>query len=127
MTWSLNEYEALARKAARGVGMSWGQAEEVGKAARRLEELGVHASGQLAALLERNDGRSLDSLCPDALDLPWRATGGLLCPIAAGTCQPALLHSPLPPPPALPHRPWLSEPAPPQLPRCQPAAHPPLP
>lgn len=36
MSYSLNEYEALCKKAARGSGMHWGQAEEVGKAARSL-------------------------------------------------------------------------------------------
>ncbi|MEL7259121.1 MAG: DUF3726 domain-containing protein, partial [Pseudomonadota bacterium] len=34
MSWSLNEVESLARKAARGAGYSWGLAEEAGKATR---------------------------------------------------------------------------------------------
>ncbi|THF93305.1 MAG: DUF3726 domain-containing protein, partial [Sulfitobacter sp. SK025] len=31
MIYSLNEIEALSRKAARGAGMSWGLAEETGQ------------------------------------------------------------------------------------------------
>ncbi len=38
---SLNEVETLAAKAARGAGLSWGGAEEVGRAARRLARAGA--------------------------------------------------------------------------------------
>ena len=41
MSFSLNEYEALCKKAARGSGMHWGQSEEVGKAARFLSTYGL--------------------------------------------------------------------------------------
>ena len=41
MSYSLNEYEALCKKAARGSGMHWGQSEEVGKAARFLGAYGL--------------------------------------------------------------------------------------
>lgn len=41
MSFSLNEYEALCKKAARGSGMHWGQSEEVGKAARFLGAYGL--------------------------------------------------------------------------------------
>ena len=41
MSFSLNEYEALCKKAARGSGMHWGQSEEVGKAARFLGTYGL--------------------------------------------------------------------------------------
>jgi len=37
---SLSEIDALARKAARGAGYSWGIAEEVGKSARWLSAYG---------------------------------------------------------------------------------------
>ncbi len=37
---SLNEVETLAAKAARGAGLSWGLAEDVGRAARRLAAAG---------------------------------------------------------------------------------------
>lgn len=38
---SLNEVETLAAKAARGAGLSWGGAEEVGRAARTLARAGA--------------------------------------------------------------------------------------
>ena len=41
MSYSLGEYEDLCKKAARGSGMHWGQAEEVGKAARGLSTYGL--------------------------------------------------------------------------------------
>ena len=41
MSYSLNEYESLCKKAARGSGMHWGQSEEVGKAARFLGTYGL--------------------------------------------------------------------------------------
>lgn len=37
---SLNEVETLAAKVSRGVGLDWGLAEDVGRAARRLAEAG---------------------------------------------------------------------------------------
>ncbi|MBP5856601.1 DUF3726 domain-containing protein [Marivibrio halodurans] len=87
---SLNEIEAVARKAARGAGMSWGLAEEAGKAARWLA---LHDQPGLAALvdlLEWRDGRAHETLRPhettgaDGARL-WQAAGGALCPVAAGT------------------------------------------
>lgn len=53
MTLSLNEVEATARKAARGAGFSWGQAEEAGRATRWLCAHGLDGCGTLAALLLR--------------------------------------------------------------------------
>ena len=41
MSYSLNEYEALALRAARGAGLSWGLAEEAGKAVKILSSLGL--------------------------------------------------------------------------------------
>lgn len=87
---SLNEIEAMARKAARGAGMSWGLAEEAGKAARWLA---LHDQPGLAALvdlLEWRDGRAHEMLRPhettgaDGARL-WQAAGDALCPVAAGT------------------------------------------
>ena len=52
MSWSLVETEALARKAARGGGYSWGQAEDAGAAVRWLEVRGLPGAAALLALLE---------------------------------------------------------------------------
>ncbi len=51
MSWSLNEIEGLARKAARGSGLSWGLAEEAGKATRWLCAAGLPGADALAGLL----------------------------------------------------------------------------
>ncbi|MDA7427939.1 DUF3726 domain-containing protein [Primorskyibacter aestuariivivens] len=64
MSWSLVETEALARKAARGGGYSWGQAEDAGAAVRWLEARGLPGAAALADLLEMpGDAGS----CPIAL------------------------------------------------------------
>jgi hypothetical protein len=96
MTWSMNEAETLAKKAARGAGMSWGLTEETGKATRALLELGLDATGPLAALLTRHDGVAYAQIAP--MD-GWSARGGALCPIAAGVavsdCAAGLAESPI--------------------------------
>ena len=52
MNYSLNEYEALAYKAARGCGLAWGLAEEAGKAVRTLSALGLESAPILLEALE---------------------------------------------------------------------------
>ncbi|MEB8387380.1 DUF3726 domain-containing protein [Rhodobacteraceae bacterium KMM 6894] len=86
MSWSLNEIGSLTRKAARGAGFSWGMAEEAGRAARWLAGVGLPGPEALADLLEATDGMAHGMLCPsDPTTKDWRASGGMLCPIAAGT------------------------------------------
>ena len=51
MDLSMNEVEAQSRKAARGAGYSWGEAEDVGKAVRWLCQQGVDGCEHLAELL----------------------------------------------------------------------------
>ncbi|MBL8571689.1 MAG: DUF3726 domain-containing protein [Phreatobacter sp.] len=51
MDLSLNEVEAIAAKAARGAGLSWGGAEEIGKAARAMATAGANWDGLLLDLL----------------------------------------------------------------------------
>ncbi|PHP28212.1 DUF3726 domain-containing protein [Limimaricola cinnabarinus] len=84
MICSLNEIEALSRKAARGAGMSWGLAEEAGKAVRWLSDNGFAGPWLLAELLRRNDGTPYADLVPRPSDGIWRARSGPLCPIIAG-------------------------------------------
>lgn len=84
MICSLNEIEVLARKAARGGGMSWGLAEETGKAVRWLSDHGFPGPWLLAELLEQNDGTPYAQLAPQQSDGTWRARRGPLCPIIAG-------------------------------------------
>jgi hypothetical protein len=48
---SLNEVETIAAKAARGAGLSWGGAEEIGKAARAMAKAGMEWDALLLDLL----------------------------------------------------------------------------
>lgn len=85
MSWSLNEIDSLARKATRGAGYSWGLAEEAGRATRWLCAMGLPGADCLAGVLEQTDGVDYATLCPTALDGPWQANGGTLCPLIAGS------------------------------------------
>lgn len=84
MTYSLNEIEAMGRRAARGAGFHWGLAEESGKAARWLVAHGFAGVEELAEVLTRNDGKGYDELMPIEEDGVWRARSGSLCPLVAG-------------------------------------------
>lgn len=83
MTLSLNEVEALAKKATRGAGYTWGLAEEAGKAVRWLCGQSIDGCAELAALLRVQDGVAYADCAPLPGDV-WSATGGRLCPIATG-------------------------------------------
>lgn len=87
MTLSFNELESLARKAARGAGMTWGMAEEAGRAARWLCERSLPGAESLACLLSGRGDPDPDAVRPrrpEAVGGDWRAEAGALCPIAAG-------------------------------------------
>jgi hypothetical protein len=84
---SLNEAETLAAKAARGAGYAWGQADEIGRAARTLAVEGADFGAALLTLLSVRDAFAPPA--PTRLAL-WRRgeadVGGEwpLCPILAG-------------------------------------------
>ena len=80
MTYSLNEIEAHAKKAARGSGYDWGVAEEAGKAVRWLASHGLPGAAVLAAHLDlqAHDGP------PQSLDGDWSSATGALCPLTCG-------------------------------------------
>ena len=82
--YSLAEIEALSRKAARGGGLDWGLADEAGKASRWLASVGLPGPQVLSRLLERNDGKPFEALCPIETASPWQARSGELCPLIAG-------------------------------------------
>lgn len=63
MNVSMNELNAAVRKAFRGAGYHWGEAEEAGKAATWLAQRGFSVGQPLAALLRAAEG-NLDSLRP---------------------------------------------------------------
>lgn len=80
---SLNEVEALAKKATRGAGYPWGLAEEAGKAVRWLCAANIDGCAALAELLVESDGVDLSDRkpCPGT---PWTSSGKRLCPLLAG-------------------------------------------
>lgn len=84
MNASLNEIENLCKKAARGAGLSWGLAEEAGKAARWLSGNGLDGPQLLAAQLRQDDGRAYSQLIPDIGAARWASEHGAMCPLIAG-------------------------------------------
>lgn len=79
MMWSLNEVTALARKAGRGAGQSWGMAEESGRVVNWLAARGVDGPGLLARLLEGQGGAARGPL----IGADW-SNDGWLCPVMTG-------------------------------------------
>lgn len=84
MNASLNEIENLCKKAARGAGLSWGLAEEAGRAARWLSGNGLDGPALLAAQLRLDDGCAYPQLTPDIGTECWERAGRSMCPLIAG-------------------------------------------
>ncbi len=94
MTFSLNEAETMARKAARGAGYGWGLSEDAGKAVRWLCSQGFDGCAALAALLPASDGKNLFRLSPRVDRQPWTAADGAgLCPIHTGAALADRAHA----------------------------------
>lgn len=74
----------MGKRAARGAGLSWGLAEEAGKAARWLAERGEPGADMLAGRLADIDGVAYGDLAPADHDGVWSAPRGVLCPLVAG-------------------------------------------
>lgn len=85
MTYSLNEIQALTKRAARGGGYAWGHAEEAGWAVRWLASHGQEGAAAMAALLHHIDGSDPRAFAPREPGRIWQSPSGTLCPIAAGT------------------------------------------
>ena len=84
MSYSLNEIDALAKRAARGAGLSWGMSEEAGKAVRWLASHQLAGAAALAEILAQNDDIATCEIAPTSLDGIWKATSSRLCPLASG-------------------------------------------
>lgn len=84
MSFALNEVEAMARKAARGAGYSWGMADEAGRAARWLCAHGIDGVAALTKVLTRADGQDTSRMAPRTLRGDWRAEAAQICPLMAG-------------------------------------------
>ncbi|NVO56746.1 DUF3726 domain-containing protein [Rhodobacteraceae bacterium B1Z28] len=83
MNLSLNEIEAIAKRAARGAGYEWGVAEEAGKATRWLCAQGLDGATELARLLQREFPVTLEQHVPSELNDKW-AGEEALCPLMTG-------------------------------------------
>lgn len=84
MSYSLNEIEAQAKRAARGAGLSWGMSEEAGRATRWLASFDLPGPVLLRHLLTQNDGVPHEQIAPRLDGGPWQSEFGALCPLAAG-------------------------------------------
>lgn len=96
MNRSLNEISAHAIRAARGAGLSWGMAEEAGRATRWLASHDLAGPAALCDVLTKNDGAPHLAVAPVSLDGEWHAPKGDLCPLTAGAalndCADRLAH-----------------------------------
>ncbi|MBO9403392.1 DUF3726 domain-containing protein [Shimia sp. R9_3] len=85
MRHSLNEIEAMSKRAARGAGLSWGLSEEAAKGTRWLSAFGFPGAGLLADLLEMNDRIPSIDVSPVSLSAEiWHAPTRRMSPLIAG-------------------------------------------
>lgn len=85
MSHSLNEIEAMSKRAARGAGLSWGLAEEAAKGTRWLAAFGFSGAELLADLLEMNDRIPSIDVSPVSLSAEiWHAPTRRMSPLIAG-------------------------------------------
>lgn len=85
MSRSLNEIEATAKRAARGAGLSWGLAEEAGRATRWLCAQRLDGCAALALALCEHERGPVGELSVPALSGAWSASPpGRLTPLIAG-------------------------------------------
>ena len=84
MSFSLNEVEGMAKRAARGAGFEWGIAEEAGKAVRMLAANDLPGPALLVTALTRNEGLHNDDVALISTEGSWTAARGKLCPLVAG-------------------------------------------
>lgn len=74
----------MCKRAARGAGLDWGLAEEVGKAARWLCACDLPGAESVAEVLTRNHEKKYRELAPHATTGLWAASAGTLCPFIVG-------------------------------------------
>lgn len=82
--YALSEIETTSKRAARGAGLSWGMAEEAGKATRWLHAHGQAGTKVLASWLKARDGCADDRFSPHVQADAWQAAKGALCPLTTG-------------------------------------------
>ncbi len=84
MTFSLNEVEVLAKRAARGAGYPWGLTEEAGKATRWLCSFGLDGCGALASLLRQVDAGKVSDQFTVLEGTTLKGNKERLCPLVVG-------------------------------------------
>jgi len=80
--YSLTEIETHCRKAARGAGYEWGEAEEMGKAVRWLCANGKNGAAECLTLLKAVDGNCADHRA--TLDTLKGVHKGAVCGLSLG-------------------------------------------
>lgn len=85
MSHSLNEIEAMSKRAARGAGLPWGLSEEAAKGTRWLSAFDFPGTEMLAELLEMNDQVPPIDVSPVSLSAEvWHAPTRRMSPLIAG-------------------------------------------
>jgi hypothetical protein len=81
---SLNEIDAAVKRAARGIGLSWGLAEEAGRGARWLAAHRIAGPDIVLSALKAHESGPLSAMGPSESQRVWHARAGILSPILAG-------------------------------------------
>lgn len=84
MNVSLNEIDAMSKRASRGAGLSWGLAEEAGKATRWLVAHEFAGLEMLADIIDRLDKKTLDDVSPIIVAGVWQSRSDVLSPFTSG-------------------------------------------
>ncbi len=84
MIYSLNEIDSHCKKAARGAGMAWGYAEEIGKAARWLAAFKLPGVNLLCSFLIQTEHEKLKPPIIESQN-HIHADHDILCPIHTGS------------------------------------------
>ena len=81
---TLAEIEVYVRKAAQATGLTWGLAEEAGKAARWLAAFDLPGVEITLAHLQDLDDKKYRDFFPVNTNEVWQARGAHLCPVVCG-------------------------------------------
>ena len=84
MLVSLNELDSTTRKAFRGEGYHWGEAEEAGKAAVWLAARGLDPLTAILDLLRKVKTTGLVNVRPQRQSGQWLSSSAAMCPVCAG-------------------------------------------
>ena len=81
---SFSEIETTSKRASRGVGFSWGIAEEVGKCIRLLELFGLPGIKNLIKYYQKKNKENFDDI--RSINQKNTSNKNSLCPISLGIC-----------------------------------------